>query len=243
MRLYEMSDENIISLLSEIGLDEKESAEKNIANLIKLQNDSTDPEDRKSLQQSIDYNLDILNDIDAKEIDEKIKKIADKVKNECGKFYNACKKVNKVLFRGIRNERPPVFVSTSIEGRRPKDSNEIATIKFDTFAEQLGIRALRSNSIFATTQKSQAKEYGYYLYNIFPKDTADFSWSMKYSDIVLVPYMLDSCTSIQLFQQKFMLDQLSLDKALLSGHEILIHGRYIAIIDDIYNEMVSKKLL
>ena len=114
--------------------------------------------------------------------------------------------------------------------------------EYDEFATKLGIKALRSNSIFTTTSVSQAISYGR-VYVIFPFNSDDFSWSQTHRDIVLQPSSNLNILDLKAFQQVFKLDQTDLDAALKSGHEILVHGTYIAIRKEIYEDMLAERLI
>ncbi len=81
------------------------------------------------------------------------------------------------------------FKSTSPTLRRPKDSEKNSSDIFNQMASMLGIEALRSNSIFTTSDSHLAKDYGE-LYCIFPFDSCKFSWSETQVDLV-VDYEID----------------------------------------------------
>jgi len=171
-----------------------------------------------------------------------LEKLATKIKVECRDFYNAFKKCDKVLFRGYKYKHPPAFESMSPVNREPKDSDVNNTILFDKFAQELGIEALRSNSIFTISSECHARYYGI-LFVIYPKDTADFSWSESRREIILYLEHKAGFKDLKSFQEIYKLKKTDLDAALKSEHEVLIHGRYIAIKYQVYEDMIKEKLL
>ena len=63
-------------------------------------------------------------------------------------------------------------------------SDPAETKKFNDVLTSLGFEANRSNSIFVTSDKNHARHYGN-LYMIFPKNTAKYTWSGEYKDIII----------------------------------------------------------
>jgi hypothetical protein len=208
----------------------------------KLMDDDPEQVNKKLYQLEIDYAKDLLLKIqDDGDIDQKLKLLADKIKQECGKFYNMFKHSKNVLYRGV-GDHAAAFESVSPINRKPKDSSQVNSLIFDNKAEELGIIARRSNSIFTTSDKNQAFGYGN-VYVIFPKSSADFSWSITYKDMVIHADTNLMSMTLQQFQDKYRLDQTNLEAALVSFHEVLIHGRYIAIKNEMYKDMVKDGLL
>lgn len=121
---------------------------------------------------------------------EQVSKLVDKIRTECSDYLDIFIKVNRFLYRGT-DSKDDAFEGRSREERRPTDSSKKAQETFDKVAEQLGIEARRSNSIFTTSSLHVAENYGSDLYVIFPKNSAKFSWSQKYDDLVLSSSALD----------------------------------------------------
>lgn len=65
-----------------------------------------------------------------------------------------------------------------------RDSNQSASDIFNKILKNNGILARRDNSIFVTTDSTQAARYGD-LYIILPLDPFEFTWSRNEKDIVL----------------------------------------------------------
>jgi hypothetical protein len=105
-----------------------------------------------------------------------------KIKSDCGSYLEAVSKSGKWLYRGGRG--PLAYKAKSWTQRFSKDSEPEAQTLFDQKLAELGFVALRGNSIFATSDRYQAKEYGP-IYVIFPVDgESSFSYTTA-KDIVL----------------------------------------------------------
>ena len=100
-------------------------------------------------------------------------KMFDILDRECSDFLQAFKETEKFLFRGLR-ETVSVFEGRSRLDRKPKDSRSAISQRFDQALKNAGFQALRSNSIFTTSNRWDAEGYGNTLYLIFPKNGFDF---------------------------------------------------------------------
>jgi hypothetical protein len=107
-----------------------------------------------------------------------------RINKECSNYLKVFDETNIYLYRGRRNFEGSVIESESIENRQTLDSSEENTKVYDNTLKLLGIKALRSNSIFTTSKKIMAEGYGD-VYVIIPKNTAVYSWSKKYRDLIL----------------------------------------------------------
>lgn len=99
----------------------------------------------------------------------------------CSKIIESFAIVDKYLYRGIKYTSNPVFLSRSIENRYPKDTSTYLQKFFDNILRYQGFTALRSNSIFCTSDFIQAVEYGPQYY-IFPMDGFTYTWSENHKD-------------------------------------------------------------
>lgn len=145
--------------------------------------------------------------------DQKIKFI----KEKCSDVILAYQDTNKLLYRGFNQYiEKDVFIEKSPANRASIDSNSLATEIFDYSLIQHNIKALRTNSIFTTSKSFDAKFYTRIstgetdIFVIFPINGFDFSWNKKSSDLIQ-PNNTD------------------LYKGIMSGHEVCIHGSYVAI--------------
>ena len=105
---------------------------------------------------------------------------------ECSDFVNFYRKNKQVLYRGIGRgaTAPAFFKSAPRTDRNPLTSTSLMQSMFDSYLKRKGFQALRSNSIFTTSDKNQASAYGD-LYVIFPTNGTPFSWSTKQPDVIL----------------------------------------------------------
>lgn len=104
------------------------------------------------------------------------------IEKECSQFVSEMKKAKRLLFRGI-DAKHDVFYGKPHVNRIPTDTNSGIQRKIDKLLLIAGFKALRSNSIFATSSVGQAEEYGEPFF-IFPKNGYSFTWSSKHSDWV-----------------------------------------------------------
>jgi hypothetical protein len=108
------------------------------------------------------------------------------IQKECSQALKAFKSTGKILFRGLKKNKTntPAYVGRSWNERRTLNSSEEAQKVFDYALQKMGISALRSNSIFTTSDSNQAKGYGN-LYIVIPKNGFQFSWTLGDPDMVI----------------------------------------------------------
>lgn len=108
------------------------------------------------------------------------------IQSECKQAYQVFADTSLRAYRGIETETYESFLGKTGRDRMPMNS----TLEFQQLIDQalrdhLGSdAAVRSNSIFVTGSSSHAGGYGS-LYVIFPKDSARFTWSTEYDDIII----------------------------------------------------------
>ena len=117
-------------------------------------------------------------------IDPKLLQYFTYIEQNCGDFIKSAQAANKLLYRGQRDSKLPVFVGRPRADREPKDSSVAAQKLADKCLSLMGFKALRSNSIFTSADFNQAEGYGT-AYAIFPKNGFDFTWSTKHDDLVM----------------------------------------------------------
>ena len=100
-------------------------------------------------------------------------KMVDILNNECSEFLAIVKRNDRFLYRGLR-DTASVFEARSWQNRQPKDSSNDISLRFDQALNNAGFQALRSNSIFTTTDYHFANSYGSQVYMIFPKNGFNF---------------------------------------------------------------------
>lgn len=103
------------------------------------------------------------------------------IEKECGEFLKAVKSTKRFLYRGMRGNEP-VLIGYPHEDRAAKDTKEVTQKLFDDLLTLANFKAKRSNSIFTTGSRSQARNYGDSVYIIFPKDGYNFTWTPQHED-------------------------------------------------------------
>jgi hypothetical protein len=83
---------------------------------------------------------------------------------------NGCK-----LYRGISGDKPKSFVSSPREDRKPRDGIPFVQEIVDEWLKNHGFTALRSNSLFVTSDLGESRVYGK-PYMIFPVDGFTYTW-------------------------------------------------------------------
>lgn len=108
------------------------------------------------------------------------------IQKECSQALKAFKYTHKILFRGLKKSKTntPAYVGRSWNERKTMNSEPEGQKVFDYALQKMGISALRSNSIFTTSDSNQASGYGN-LYIIIPKNGFQFSWSLGDPDMVI----------------------------------------------------------
>lgn len=118
--------------------------------------------------------------------DDKIIKYAQLISKNCKFALAACQRTNNLLYRGIKenkgNNLPHAFVSSPRTDRESKDTPNDIHAAFDKLMKKVGYIATRSNSIFCTSDRSDASHYGN-SYIIFPLDGFHFTWSVHHRDL------------------------------------------------------------
>jgi len=117
-------------------------------------------------------------------MNEKIVKYFAYIEQNCDEFLKSAIAENKFLYRGQNDAKSLIFVGYPRDNREPKDSNLDAQKLMDKYLKLKGFKALRSNSIFTSSDYMQASNFGK-VYAIFPKNGFTFTWSTKHDDIVL----------------------------------------------------------
>lgn len=164
----------------------------------------------------------------------------DKIEQECGQFLKICQHLQVFLMSGMAHYEVSALVGTRIMNKPPKDSDPTLSRQFNEYLTQMGITALRSNSLYTTTDFDQADTYGA-VFLIFPKDNKyTFSYTVE-KDIVLDSSNAYKLESLETFKAYFAPKQSYIDEAMEDGVEILINGEYIAIKARAYKKMVERR--
>lgn len=103
--------------------------------------------------------------------------------SHCGEYLAQVKKAKEWLYRGSTG--PDQYLGRSWNDRRPKDSRRDAQQLFDQMLQQQGFVALRSNSIYCTSDIFHASSFGNKVYVILPIDNhSHYTWT-SHDDITL----------------------------------------------------------
>jgi hypothetical protein len=105
------------------------------------------------------------------------------LESECSEFIPQMQQAGKLLYRGTKDDVDQ-YEGRSREDRVTKDSSAEISRVFDEMLSQLGVKALRSNSIYTTSSYGFASAYGYNVYMIFPKNGFHFLGTNK-RDLIL----------------------------------------------------------
>ena len=121
-----------------------------------------------------------------KPLSPKLLEIFSYIEKNCSESVAATKKSKKLLYRGfgLGNGNKKIFVGYPRAKRKPKDSSPTSQVNFDKLLSLNGFTALRSNSLFCTTNESFATSFGN-TFVVFPKDGFDFTWSPKFRDVII----------------------------------------------------------
>ena len=107
----------------------------------------------------------------------------------CPTIVNACKSTGKLLYRGTK-EDAPAFYGKPFNERVAKDSSSTVHGAWNHAMDQMGVVARRDNSIFTTTSRGLASNFGSQVYIVFFKDPFHFTWSDTDRDLVLSADMM-----------------------------------------------------
>jgi hypothetical protein len=105
------------------------------------------------------------------------------IKN-CPTIVKTCKETGKLLYRGTK-ETAPAFYGKPFDERYAKDSNSEVHQAWNKAMKEAGVVARRDNSIFTTTNRGLASNFGTQVYMVFFRDPFHFTWSDRERDLVL----------------------------------------------------------
>lgn len=101
---------------------------------------------------------------------------------DCSESIVAMQEAKKFLYRGLNlAEEYDVFKGRSRKNREAKDTSNKMQKAMDDLYMKAGFKALRSNSIFCSSEYNTAESYGD-VYIIFPVNGFSFTWSPKIYD-------------------------------------------------------------
>lgn len=140
--------------------------------------------------------------------------VVKKIRTECSDYLEIFDKTGMRLYRGFKQASYLAFEGHSRTDREAYDSPQTSQQLFDKASVQLGIKALRSNSVFTSSKENVAEQYGR-VYVFFPKNGVPYTWSKTKADIILYAdpsfvkmKPLPSSVRKEFEKQKKLLDQL-----------------------------------
>lgn len=136
----------------------------------------------KEVESKLKARIDELNKI-AEIIPLPIKKLFEHIEKNCSQYLKDVRKSKCFLYRGAKG--PLAYVAKSWDDRKPKDSKKAAQQLFDRLLAQQGFVALRSNSIFTTSDFNRASRFGSTVYVIFPIDNQSHFTYTNQADLTL----------------------------------------------------------
>ncbi len=161
----------------------------------------------------------------------KFEYVLNSIEKHCSEFLNEFKQEKKLLYHGFNSNYDTFLIGRSRDKRRPKDSPSWFNKIVDSYLYEAGFTALRGNSIFVTGSIWMASDYGT-AYAMFPINGFTYTWCADYKDFyedISDFEIKNSNVSPQEFVNHYDFRDGELSTAIDTGHEILIHGQYIAI--------------
>lgn len=152
------------------------------------------PAQIEEIKQEIE-SLKKANDPKVQGYDKIINQVVPIIQTRCSKYLPSLLRSQFFLYRGMgpnEHKNRLAFRANSRVNRVPTDSDVMAQRMFDKTLQELGYTALRSNSIFTSSNLDSAKAFGT-AYLIFPTNDATFIWSKTKADIILKINRLEDC--------------------------------------------------
>ena len=152
------------------------------------------------------------------------------------------------LYRGVRSNPGMIAKLRSREDRKPLSTRKNKHEFIDNWMKEHGLKATRSNSIFASSSYLTARSYATATKTthdpavmlIIPCDNANITWSPKIEDMYNDMPNSDEGKMITFLENSdFKSDDLC--GALCSKNELMINGEYWAL-DTRYMVMIREKL-
>lgn len=181
------------------------------------------------------------------------------IKENCQEFMKILDQVPGFMYHGAYSASSDYFIGNPHVDRRVQLTRPEFQVAIDNNLKKAGFTALRSNSIFCTGSKNKARGFGK-VYKIFPLDGFSYTWSPKLydmtTDLLLSDYtykkyqakelshsMVEKITSFindidnlnpAEFVNKYGFKDTDLVRAVFGQQEIYIHGKYLAVDDEVF---------
>lgn len=111
-------------------------------------------------------------------------KILDFIHKNCSNWLSQTGNGYKKVYRGMRfsgNKEASIFVKKVRSERKPSDSNNRNQETFNDLLDSIGCIANRKNSVFCTSDYSQARSYGE-VFVALPIGDFHYTWSPQWKD-------------------------------------------------------------
>lgn len=177
------------------------------------------------------------------ELNHTLKSFFGLVGQECSAAVSTYMQTHNVLYRGFRPSSVgdrTLFKGNPRNNRKTMSINSGIQTVIDDALSKCGFTALRSNSLFCTSDFSDADSYGK-PYIIFPKNGFKFTWSPEIADLFLdlsrtyhVADVNDLISIVGSTDPRAIVDHFKFTnqmfiQAIRSHNEILISGEYYAV--------------
>lgn len=176
--------------------------------------------------------------------DEEIENVLNFIDKHCSKFIISMKNSGKYLYRGIDHYNlKSIFHGITPTQRDPIGMSYRIQDTLDNILLKGGFQARRKNSICCTSDRVDVGRFGDAFF-IFPINGFNYTWSTKINDFgsdVGLHIEIHNNSNFKKFINDFKVqNNTRLPAALLSGHEIMINGQYIALDYEWYKTKVEK---
>jgi hypothetical protein len=170
----------------------------------------------------------------------KEKELVQFMKKNCSDIIGTYEWEEQYLYRGMRQGKSNILLAKTREDRNPMDTPPEIQSKLDKVLASQGFIALRSNSIFCSSNFEYIHDYGS-PFMIFPVNGFTYTWNSDAKDLYkryqlrsLHSSMVASLNDPDINPAEFVKDYKfknneGLSTALRKGNEVCIHGSYVAI--------------
>ena len=112
------------------------------------------------------------------------RKLLTEIQQKCSDILEICHDTGRFLYHGSKHLGEFTYLAHSQPRQRPKDSDPATSRVFNYGLEKLGFTATRDNSLFVTSDRTLASEYGE-LYVVLPcTGQYDFTYTSRKDDVL-----------------------------------------------------------
>ena len=104
------------------------------------------------------------------------------LEHECSDALSIAKSTGRFFYRGTVDDMFLIYKGRIRDNRMPTNTPREVQQRINDWMQHNGFRALRTNSLFVTTDLDQAKSYGT-PFIIFPKNGFAFTWFQNSKDL------------------------------------------------------------